>query len=128
MENLYCYSEVVGVSYLDKSISEELVIFMFNHEKFQRAIELEQIKMDEKEITRFYKNLSRSGGWLTTQPVNGVYKMICTYETTTKGIVLSISYKEGKTIKYRKEQYSWEFIANGIMKSLNSMSKQLVLF
>lgn len=116
------------MSYPNKSISEELVIFMFNHEKFQRAIELEQIKMDEKEIIRFYKNLSRSGGWLTTQPVNGVYKMICSYETTTKGIVLSISYKEGKTTKYRKESYSWEFIANGIMKSLNSMSKQLVLF
>jgi len=128
MENMYCYSEVVGVSYPNKSISEELVIFMFNHEKFQRAIELEQIKLDEKEIIRFYKNLSRSGGWLTTQPVNGVYKMICSYETTTKGIVLSISYKEGKTTKYRKESYSWEFIANGIMKSLNSMSKQLVLF
>jgi len=128
MENLYCYSEVVGVRYPNKSISEELVIFMFNHEEFQRAIELEQIKMDEKEIIRFYKNLSRSGGWLTTQPVNGVYKMICTYETTIKGIVLFISYKEGKRTKYRKEPYSWEFIANGIMKSLNSMSKQLVLF
>jgi len=128
MENLYCYSEVFGVSYQNKSISEELVIFMFNHEKLQRAIELEQIIMDENEILRFYKNLSRSGGWLTTQPINGVYKMICTYETTTKGVTLSISYKEGKTTKYRKEQYSWEFIVNGIMRSLNTMSKQLVLF
>lgn len=116
------------MNYQNKSISEELVIFMFNHEKFQRAIELEQIKMDKDEITQFFKNLSKSGGWLTSQPVKGVFRMICSYETTTKGVILSTSYKEGEFIRYKKEQFSWEFIANEIMKSLDAMSKQLVLF
>lgn len=50
------------MKYQNKSISEELAIFMFNYEKFQRAIEYEQIKMEEEEITKIFKSLSRSGG------------------------------------------------------------------